>query len=72
MLPKSIKSLTSSGLTLTSNAFAAEYFVQKFPDIIEDYTPDQIFNCNETGLCHKMFPGRTLTTVHATHFGNEK
>ena len=67
-----IKSLAISGEKLSSNTFAAEKFVQEFPDSIEGYSLDQVFNCDESGLYFRMLPGRTLTTTHAPPSGTKK
>ena len=43
-----------------------------FAELTDGYTRDQIFNCDDTGLYYKMFPGRTLTTVHNDPKGAKK
>ena len=42
---------------------AAEDYVQRFPTMTAGYTPDQIFNSDETGLCFRLLPSRTLTAA---------
>ena len=67
-----IRDLSISGEKLSSNTFAAEQFVKEFPDLINGYSLDQVFNCDETGLYYRMLPGRTLATVHEPPSGTKK
>ena len=47
-----------------SNKDAAEKFVEKFKDFVdrEGFIPEQVFNCDETGLFWKKMPERTYIT----------
>ena len=56
--------LTISGEKLSSDSLSAEQFINGFSAMIEGYSVDQIFNCDETGLYFKMLPGHTLASVH--------
>lgn len=49
------------GETASADTLAAEEFPQKLRKIIEDggYTPDQVWNVDETGLFWKRMPSRT-------------
>ncbi len=67
-----IEDLFISGEKLSSNTFPAEQFVKEFPDLINGYSLDQVFNCDETGLYYRMLPGRTLATVHEPPSGTKK
>ena len=67
-----IRNLSICGEKLSSNTFAAEQFVEEFPSMINGYSLDQVFNCDETGLYYKMLPGSTLATVHEAPSGTKK
>ena len=67
-----IKSLAIAGEKLSANLVSADEFVQNFPNLVEGYAPEQIFNCDETGLYYKMLSGRTLATVHNKASGGKK
>lgn len=53
------------GETASSDHKAAEEFVKKFEELInqEGYIPQQVFNCDETGLFWKKMPRRTYITA---------
>lgn len=53
------------GEAASSDHEAAEEFVKKFEELInqEGYIPQQVFNCDETGLFWKKMPRRTYITV---------
>ena len=57
-----IKMITVSGEGRSSDAKAAEEYPAKLKAMIEEggYCPEQIYNCDETGLCYKMVPNQTL------------
>jgi hypothetical protein len=57
-----IRQLNICGEKLSANQAEVENFKQKFKLIMEEeeYTPDQIYNCDETGLYYKMLPSKTL------------
>ena len=67
-----IKSLSICGEKLSADLVSADEFAQNFAVLTEGYTPDQIFNCDKTGLYYKMLPGRTLATVHTDPIGAKK
>ena len=50
------------GKTLSADLTQMEWFKSKFLDIVEkeDLIPEQIQNCDETGLNFKMMPRNTL------------
>ena len=52
------------GEAASSNKDAAEKFVEKFKDFVdrEGFIPEQVFNCDETGLSGKKKPKRTYIT----------
>lgn len=61
-----IRQLTLQGEKLSADKPASEEFVSSFRTFVEDnnYTLNQIFNCDETGLYYKLLPQKTL----ASHF----
>ena len=59
-----IRQLTLQGEKLSADRPAAENFIASFEDIIENgqYTLNQIFNCDETGLYYKLLPRKSLVS----------
>lgn len=59
-----IHSVIRHGEAASSNEKEAEAFKVEFDKIIkeEDYVPQQVFNCDETGLFWKRMPKRTFIT----------
>lgn len=59
-----IHSVIRHGEAASSNEKEAEAFKVEFDKIIkeEDYVPQQVFNCDETGLFRKKMPKRTFIT----------
>ena len=57
-----IRQLSLQGEKLSADKPAAEHFVATFQAFIEEnnYTLNQIFNCDETGLYYKLLPKKTL------------
>ncbi|XP_067944893.1 tigger transposable element-derived protein 1-like [Watersipora subatra] len=49
----------------SSNKKEADHFLKKFEELIsnEGYIPQQVFNCDETGLFWKKLPRRTYITA---------
>ena len=60
-----IHSIVRHGEAASSDQKAAEEFVKKFEELInqEGYIPQQVFNCDETGLFWKKMPRRTYITA---------
>ena len=60
-----IHNVTRHGDAASSNKEAADAFVAEFASLIrsEGYLPQQIFNCDETGLFWKKMPNRTYITA---------
>uniref|UniRef100_A0A3P8PYC6 HTH CENPB-type domain-containing protein n=1 Tax=Astatotilapia calliptera TaxID=8154 RepID=A0A3P8PYC6_ASTCA len=58
-------SVVRHGEAASSDHKAAEEFVKKFEELInqEGYIPQQVFNCDETGLFWKKMPRRTYITA---------
>lgn len=52
-----INELSLQGEKLSSNESATEPFKKKL-----HLTLEQVYNCDETGLCYKMLPEKTLVT----------
>ena len=61
-----IRQLTLQGEKLSADKPASENFVTSFRTFIEDhnYTLNQIFNCDETGLYYKLLPQKTLASSY--------
>ncbi|KAL3967274.1 NLR family CARD domain-containing protein 3 [Sarotherodon galilaeus] len=59
-----IHSVVRHGEAASSDQEAAEEFLKKFEEFInqEGYIPQQVFNCDETGLFWKKMPWRTYIT----------
>ena len=60
-----IRSLTVQGEKLSADFSSVESFFEKFHKILNEggYTPDQIYNCDETGLYWKALPRRTMQSM---------
>ena len=56
-----IHSVVRHGEAASSDSMAAEGFVKTFAELIKahGYIPQQVFNCNETGLFWKKMPSKT-------------
>ncbi|XP_068250765.1 tigger transposable element-derived protein 1-like [Palaemon carinicauda] len=54
-----------NGEAASSDTLAAEAFVRTFDELTvkEGYSPQQVFNCEETGLFRKTRPGQTYITM---------
>ena len=60
-----IHSVVRHGEASSADQKAADEFVRKFEQLVSDegYIPQQVFNCDETGLFWKKMPRRTFITV---------
>ena len=67
-----IESLAITGKKVCANIVSADEFVSSMNKLTDGYSLNQVFNCNETGLFHKMLPGRTLIRSTAIHLGPKK
>lgn len=54
-----------------SNVLAENWIEQKLPSLIEPYSPNNIFNADETGLFFKCLPNKTLTFKNQRCFGGK-
>ena len=59
-------SLKLKGEQASANLEAAQQYPQKFAEIIagKSYSPDQVFNADESGLFWKKMPERTFLAKH--------
>lgn len=59
-----IRQLTLQGEKLSADKPAANDFISSFQNFIEEnnYTLNQIFNCDETGLYYRLLPQKTLAS----------
>lgn len=57
-----ISKVSVAGEIRSADAEADESYPEKLKQIITDgeYSPEQVYNADETGLCYKMLPGKTL------------
>ncbi|XP_029654513.1 tigger transposable element-derived protein 4-like [Octopus sinensis] len=56
-----------------SDINAAEYWCQwTLKDLLKDYTPENIYNCDETGLIFRGLPDRTLSFKNEIPIGSKK
>ncbi|KAG6940245.1 tigger transposable element derived 5 [Chelydra serpentina] len=64
-----ISQVLVSGEIHSAGKEAANSYPTELKKLLEEgcYTADQIYNCNETGLCFKMLPGHTLATKIDSH-----
>ncbi|GBM74592.1 Tigger transposable element-derived protein 1 [Araneus ventricosus] len=60
-----IHSVVRHGEAASSDVKAAEDYLKTFSELIEanGYIPQQVFNCDETGLLWKKMPNRTYITA---------
>jgi transposase-like protein/uncharacterized protein CbrC (UPF0167 family) len=63
----SLKNLKITGESASADAEAASAFPKEFKKLIEEkgYLPEQVFNCDETGLFWKKMPNRTYISKSA-------
>lgn len=59
-----VRALRICGEKLSANIAAVQDFIKQFNAVIEseNYTLDQLYNCDETGLNFKMMPSKTLAS----------
>ena len=69
-----IHSVVRHGEAASADLNAGKEFVSRFSEIIaeEGYTPQQVFNCDETGLFWKRMPQRTFITVEENKMPGHK
>ena len=67
-----MRNLKICGKKLSADSSAANKFIIEFSVITEGYSEHQIFNCNETGLYFKIWPGYTLNSVNNRLDGTKK
>ncbi|XP_039602214.1 tigger transposable element-derived protein 4-like [Polypterus senegalus] len=48
------------------------HWIQKLPEIVKDYSPDDVFNADETGLFFKCTPDKTMTFKGEPYHGGKK
>ena len=58
-----LKHLSIQGEQVSANVVSACDFQAHFSSMIENYTHDQIFNCDETGLQFRLLPQKTLACL---------
>ena len=61
-----LKELSVQGEKASADVTAATIYLEEFPSLIEGYTKDQVFNCDETGLYYRLLPQKTLASVFET------
>jgi len=54
--------LSLQGEQLSADQPAADRFIPEFKQVINNggYKLEQVFNCDESGLCYKLLPTKTL------------
>ncbi|CAM5081062.1 unnamed protein product [Natator depressus] len=64
-----ISQVLVSGEIHSADKEAADSYPVELKMLLEEscYTADQVYNCDETGLCFKMLPDRTLATRTDSH-----
>ncbi|XP_039618118.1 tigger transposable element-derived protein 1-like [Polypterus senegalus] len=69
-----IHSVVRHGKAASADQKAAGDFITRFTQLIEAecYIPQQVFNCNETGLFWKKMPRRTYITAEETKMPGHK
>lgn len=69
-----IHSVIRHGEASSANIKEAENFIKFFEKLVseEGYLPQQVFNCDETGLFWKKMPRRTYITVEETRLPGHK
>ena len=62
----SLHNLKLKGEQASADSVASQQYPQKFAEIIAEkcYTPDEIFNADESGLFWKKMPERTFLAKH--------
>ena len=64
-----INQVSVSGEIRSADSEAAQTYPDQLQDIIDEggYSPEQIYNADETGLCYRMLPGKTLAVKNDEH-----
>lgn len=64
-----ISQVSIAGEVRSADTEAAQTYPEKLREIIEEggYEAEQVYNCDETGLCYKMLPNKTLATKDDPH-----
>ena len=65
----SINQVSVSGEIWSADSEAAQTYPDQLQEIIDEggYSPDQIYNADETDLCYRMLPGKTLAVKNDEH-----
>ena len=65
----SINQVSVSGEIRSADSEAAQTYPDQLQEIIDEggYSPEQIYNADETGLCYRMLPGKTLAVKNDEH-----
>ena len=56
----SVNAFKVSGESASVNQETVDDYRTRLPDITKDYSPNDIFNCDETGLFYRALPDKTL------------
>ena len=58
-----------SGEIRSADSEAAQTYPDQLKEIIDEggYSPEQIYNAYETGLCYRMLPDKTLAVKNDEH-----
>uniref|UniRef100_UPI00358E3FF6 tigger transposable element derived 5-like n=1 Tax=Myxine glutinosa TaxID=7769 RepID=UPI00358E3FF6 len=64
-----ISQVLVSGEIRSADSAATSEYPAELKTILEEggYMEEQVYNCDETGLCYKMIPDRTLASKDDTH-----
>ena len=55
-----IKQFKISGESADVDIVVVEDFQERLPDLISQFKPEDVFNCDETGLFYRALPDKTL------------
>jgi transposase-like protein len=58
-----LKNLTIQGEQASADIISACEFQHHFASVIDGYSEDQVFNCDETGLQFRLLPAKTLASL---------
>ncbi|CAF1068605.1 unnamed protein product [Brachionus calyciflorus] len=67
-----LDSKTFTGESESADRSQIEPFKEKFKTICEKYNPDDIYNCDETGLYFRLGPNKTVTLKNENCKGTKK
>ena len=67
-----VREISIQGEKLSADMVGATVFQEEFKSLVGEYSLDQIFNCDETGLYYRLLPRKTLACVFEKRADGQK